>query len=84
MAGKPVLASYSGHQSMINEADSGFFVPAEDEDALINKLQQILEMNLDELNNMGVAGKEWILKNRDWDIVAKNYIDVICKINNDE
>jgi glycosyltransferase involved in cell wall biosynthesis len=84
MAGKPVLASYSGHQSMINEAGSGFFVPAEDEDALINKLQQILEMNLDELNNMGVAGKEWILKNRDWNIVAKNYIDVICKIKNDE
>jgi len=84
MAGKPVLASYSGHQSMINEASSGFFVPAEDEDALINKLQQIIEINLDELNNMGVAGKEWILKNRDWDIVAKNYIDVICKIKNDE
>lgn len=84
MAGKPVLASYSGHQSMINEAGSGFFVPAEDEDALINKLQQILEINLDELNNMGIAGKEWILINRDWDIVAKNYIDVIYKIKNDE
>ena len=69
---------------MINEAGTGFFVAAEDEDALKNKLEQILEMNLDELNKMGIAGKEWILSNRDWDIVAKNYIDVICKIKNDE
>jgi glycosyltransferase involved in cell wall biosynthesis len=78
-----VLASYSGHQSMINEAGSGFFVPAEDEGALMNKLQQILEMNLDELNNMGVAGKEWVLKNRDWDLIANQYIDLINLIENE-
>ena len=28
MAGKPVVASYSGYQSMLNEANAGLFVPA--------------------------------------------------------
>ena len=83
MAGKPVLASYSGHQSMINEAGSGFFVPAEDTDALKIKLEQLVNLNFDELNNMGIAGKHWIINNRDWDIVAKNYSDLITKIEND-
>jgi glycosyltransferase involved in cell wall biosynthesis len=80
MAGKPVLASYSGHQSMINEAGSGFFVPAEDTDALKNKLEELVTLNFVELNNMGISGKQWIINNRDWDVVAKNYSDLICKI----
>lgn len=83
MAGKPVLASYSGYQSMINEAGSGFFIPSEDADALKNKLEQLFNMNPDVLNKMGIAGKQWIIKNRDWDTVAKNYSDLLCKIKND-
>lgn len=83
MAGKPVLASYSGYQSMTNEAGSGFFVPSEDADALKNKLEQLFNMNPDDLNKMGIAGKQWIIKNRDWDTVAKNYSDLLFKIKND-
>jgi glycosyltransferase involved in cell wall biosynthesis len=80
MSGKPVLASYSGYQSMINEAGSGFFVPSEDSIAIKNKLEQLINMNLDDLNKMGIAGKHWIIKNRDWDIVANNYSDLLYKI----
>ena len=40
-------------------------------------------MNLDDLNKMGIAGKHWIIKNRDWDIVANNYSDLLYKIKND-
>ena len=83
MAGKPVLASYSGYQSMINEAGSGFFIPSEDADAIKLKIEQLINMNFEDLNNMGVAGKQWIINNRDWDIVSKNYSDLLCKIKND-
>ena len=83
MAGKPVLASYSGYQSMINEAGSGFFIPPEDADAIKQKIEQLINMNFEDLNNMGIAGKQWIIKNRDWDIVSKNYSDLLCKNKND-
>jgi glycosyltransferase involved in cell wall biosynthesis len=80
MAEKPVLASYSGYQSMINEAGSGFFIQAEDTDAIKRKIEEILLMNSSDLVLMGRNGKNWILNNRDWDVVAKNYNDLIKKI----
>jgi glycosyltransferase involved in cell wall biosynthesis len=79
MAEKPILASYSGYQSMINEAGSGFFIPAEDTDAIKRKLEELLLMNSSDLVSMGKNGKNWILNNRDWDVVANNYNDLIKK-----
>lgn len=74
MAGKPVLASYSGYQSMLNEAQSGFFVPAEDSEAIIEKLNHIVSLPNEELIKIGFKGRSWILSNRSWDVIAKNYI----------
>jgi glycosyltransferase involved in cell wall biosynthesis len=83
MAGKPVIASYSGYQSMINEAGSGFFVPSEDSDSIMKILQKIISIPPDELEQMGDAGKKWILKNRDWNLIANQYIDLINLIANE-
>lgn len=84
MAGKPVIASYSGYRSMINEAGSGFFVPSEDTDALQAILEKVINMDYIELEKMGRAGKQWILNNRDWDIVANNYSDLLYTILNEK
>ena len=80
MSEKPVLASYSGYQSMINEAGSGFFIPAEDTDAIKSKLEEILLINSCDLALMGKNGKNWIVNNRDWDVVTKNYNDLIINL----
>ena len=80
MAEKPVLASYSGYQSMINEASSGFFIPAQNTDAIKSKLEEILLINSSDLALMGKNGKNWIIKNRDWDVVTKNYNDLITNL----
>lgn len=83
MSGKPVLASYSGHQSMINEAKSGFFIPAEDSSAIKIALENMISMNPDDLVKMGNDGKDWIVKNRDWDIVSGKYLEIMNKLIND-
>ena len=80
MAEKPVLASYSGYRSMIDEADSGFFVPAEDSDALVQILNDIILMPTSKLEEMGMRGKEWIMSNRSWDVIAENYINSLSKL----
>lgn len=83
MSGKPVLASYSGHQSMINEAKSGFFIPAEDSGAIKIALENMILMNPEELKKMGNDGKDWIMKNRDWDIVSERYLEIMKELIND-
>jgi len=80
ISGKPVLASYSGYQSMINEANSGLFVPAEDEEALLDGIQVMYSMSSKELVAMGQRGKEWLIENRQWKTLADNYLSIIEKL----
>ncbi|HEY9168502.1 MAG TPA: glycosyltransferase family 4 protein [Lutibacter sp.] len=77
MAAKPILASYSGFPSMINEADSGIIVPAEDEKSLIDAITMIHSMPTEELEAMGERGKQWLIQNRQWEKLADDYLSLI-------
>lgn len=77
ISGKPVLASYSGFQSMINEANSGIIVPAEDEKSLMNAIIQMHSMPRAELEAMGERGREWLIENRQWGTIADNYLSIM-------
>lgn len=76
LAEKPILCSYSGHKSMINEANCGFFVPAEDSISLHHKLIEICNLEPNELIKMGKRGKKWILTHRNWEEIATSCIQI--------
>ncbi len=80
LSGKPVLASYTGYPSMVNEADCGLFVPAEDVVALSAAIDRFSKMPKEELNEMGRRGREWILTNRRFGNLASQYLDVISNL----
>lgn len=80
LSGKPVLASYTGYPSMVNEADCGLFVPAEDVDALSAAVDRFSKMPKEKLDEMGRRGREWILTNRRFDNLASQYLDIINKL----
>lgn len=76
MAGKPIIASYSGYPSMLNEAQCGIFIPAKDVPALMTAINEYKKMPKDELESIGKRGKEWLLKNRPYNKLALEY----CKL----
>lgn len=76
LSGKPVLASYSGFPSMINEAGSGSYVPAGDADALEAEIRRYASMTPSERSIMGQAGREWIMRNRSYEKLAHFYVSV--------
>lgn len=80
MAAKPVIASYSGYPSMLNEADSGVFIPAEDASVIIEALHEFKMMSSNERDKMGQRGKKWILEHFNYTVVAKNYFTEINKL----
>jgi len=77
ISGKPILASYSGFQSMINEANSGIIVPAEDKESLINAIKKMQSMPPEELETMGERGKQWLIDNRQWKSLADDYLSLM-------
>jgi len=75
LAGKVVLASYSGYPSMLNEAESGMFVPAGDVEAMMEKIKIIYNMPAADRVAMGLKGRDWLLKNRTYKIISKEFIN---------
>lgn len=73
-AGKPIIASYTGHLSLINEAGSGDAVEAENVDLLVQKIQEYANKPKSELLQMGERAKSFVLNNRGYEFLAKNYI----------
>ena len=75
LASKPIVASYSGYPSMINEAGCGYFISnVEDLEEIFVKMASL---DPNKLIEMGKKGREWIYKYRQYTVLAKEYIDTI-------
>lgn len=77
LAGKPVVASYSGYPSMINEADCGVYVPAGDVESLVACILEMKSRSPADREEMGMRGRQWLLETRNYPKLAKDYMDVI-------
>ena len=81
MAGKPILASYSGYLTMLNEADCGYVVEAEDPHALFEIINCLLLVDKNELLKKGLNGRKWLIENRSYSILADSYYKLIENIS---
>lgn len=70
LSGKPVLGSYSGFASMLNEADCGWFVDAEDSGALAKSITLLSSMDRKKLVEKGRSGFDWITRHRKYSKLA--------------
>jgi glycosyltransferase involved in cell wall biosynthesis len=77
MAGKPVVASYTGYPSMINEADCGSYVPAGDVSALMQEVVRYAQMDIEERRAIGIRGRAWLLENRSYSKLAQEYLKIL-------
>ena len=61
---------------MINEADCGTFVPAENTEELKKAILQYSKMSKADLNQMGERGKKWLIENRTYQKLALKYSEL--------
>lgn len=72
-AAKPIICSYSGYKSMINESDSGSFVPFGNERGLVDEIEKYASMGKSKLTEIGERGRTFLLENRCFDQLAIVY-----------
>jgi glycosyltransferase involved in cell wall biosynthesis len=77
LSGKPVVASYTGYPSMINEAGCGTYVPAGDVAALEAEIRRYAAMPASERETMGARGRAWIIEHRSYAALANDYLKVL-------
>lgn len=73
MAAKPIVASYNGFPSMVNEAQCGRFIPANDVNVLRQTIEEYSKMNPGQLNEIGQQGKDWLISHRPYYKIAQDY-----------
>lgn len=84
LSGKPIVASYTGFPSMINEAECGTFVPAEDVAGLRAEIERYAAMPSAKRAQIGMQGREWILHNRRFEALAAQYLEHLAIDSLDE
>jgi glycosyltransferase involved in cell wall biosynthesis len=77
LSGRPVLASFGGHPSMIDEAGCGVFVRPGDPSAVAQELRRFAAMPTEDRHAMGVRGREWLLEHRSFARLAADYHDLL-------
>lgn len=77
LAAKPVVASYNGYPSMIDESGCGIFIPANNTDALVAAILEMKSSERETLEQMGAQGRAWLLQNRSYSKLAGDYLDIL-------
>jgi glycosyltransferase involved in cell wall biosynthesis len=80
LSARPILGSYSGFPSILDEASCGRFVPAADAGALLRALNDFRELPESARAQMGRSGRDWLFANRTWARIAKGYLDLLDQL----
>lgn len=80
MAGKPIVASYSGYPSMLNEANCGLFVPSDDAGAIVDAVLFFKNISPDERNEYGKRGKAWVDKFNNYKSLTSAYFSRLLSL----
>lgn len=80
LAAKPIIASYNGFPSMINEAKCGFFVSSSSSEELKKTFLSYAKRSKQELQEIGKNGRKWIYENRTYSKLLSEYLEEIKRI----
>ena len=73
LSGKPILQAFTGPKDIVQETQSGITVEAENPEAIAQGLKKMASMSKDELNRMGMNGKDAVLSRYTYASLGKKY-----------
>ncbi|MDO5022350.1 MAG: glycosyltransferase family 4 protein [Eubacteriales bacterium] len=80
-SGRPVIAAdRAGCRETLDDGVTGFLVPIQDEEALVNAVERFMQMTMEQRKAMGLAGRQKMEREFDRKIVVKAYLDEIQEI----
>lgn len=77
LAGKPIIGSYAGYPSMIDEAKAGVFVDPADAEGLAREITALVDLSPAERQAIGARGAAWVREHRRYPSLAADYEDIL-------
>lgn len=75
-AKKPIICMFSGYPSMLNEANSGEFIPSENSRVLADTVIKYSNMSKSKLHDLGENGYNFLVQTRNFETLSKQYIEL--------
>lgn len=79
MAGKPIIHAIEAGNDMVSEAGCGISIPPEDPKEIVEVIKRLMNMSSIERNQIGNRGREYVLLNHDYRVLAKRFLEVMEK-----
>ena len=79
LSGTPIIGSYDGYQTMINESNCGEYIMPNDSDELLRKIYKYKNMSTKQREQIGIKGKKWVLENRSYEKLSNSLSKIILK-----
>ena len=77
LASRPIIQAISTPYDLVEEAECGFSVEAEDPDAVAGAIVDLVEMSPDEREQLGRNGREYVDKHHSWARLAQRYLSLL-------
>jgi glycosyltransferase involved in cell wall biosynthesis len=75
MAGKPIIHAIDAGNDMVSDCNCGISVPPEDPLAIKNAIIKLFDMTTEEKTAMGARGKEYVMSQHDYKVLAKRSLE---------
>lgn len=79
MAGKPIIQAINAGNDMVSEAGCGLTVTPENPEAIAIAIRKFMNLDDQELIQLGENGKKYILENHSNEILAMKFIEILIK-----
>lgn len=77
MASKPIISTIEAGNDLVKESQCGFSLPAEDVMALVEGFKRMRALSLEQREQMGIRGHEYVMKYHSYENLAKRFLNFI-------
>ena len=82
-SGKPIIISYDGFKSIINEANCGEFIEPANPSVFAEAILKYKNMDIKQRNLIGANGKRYLFAKLQYKIIANDYLNSLKKVKNE-
>lgn len=84
IAGKPIIQAIDAGNNLVKEANCGIYIEPENIDQLIAAILKLKSLTPEQRTQLGNNGKEYVIKNHSYDVLANKYLESISKITQEK
>lgn len=80
MAAKPIIHAVEAGNDLVKEAVCGISVEPENPEDVAEAVMKLYRMNPSERERLGRNGKEYVIKNYDYRVLAQKFLDILIQV----